>query len=152
MKRRYTLKTLIDTPLKRALSPSSFAMAALEGREGGGIGDLRAGTGAPPQPHLGIPKRRGRCSRAQRAAPSRRVGLWSGGWPHGLLRARPPLTTPRHHVERVAEAGRRAACQGAGEEDGPARRGRVLRHAGDLRPRCAGARYVSARQARYSCP
>ena len=62
MKRRYTLKTLIDTPLKRALSPSSFAMAALEGREGGGIGDLRAGTGAPPQPHLGTPKRRGRSS------------------------------------------------------------------------------------------
>ena len=121
MKRRYTLKTLIDTPLKRALSPSSFAMAALEGREGGGIGDLRAGTGAPPQPHLGTPKRRGRCSRAQRAAPSRRVGLWSGGWPHGLLRARPPLGTlgahgadnreaselaahlpPPHHLEREA--------------------------------------------------
>ena len=38
---------------------------------------MRAGTGAPPQPHLGTPKQRGCCSRAQRAAPSRWVGLWS---------------------------------------------------------------------------
>ena len=57
--------------------------AYLHAQTGGGIGDLGAGTGAPPQPHLGTPKRRGRCSRAQRAAPSRRVGLWSGGQPHG---------------------------------------------------------------------
>ena len=85
------------------------------------------------------------------------------------------MTTPRHHVERVAEAGRRGACEGTGEEDGPARRRRVLRHAGDLWgpgaqvprcpgaqvPRCAGAQVrrcavrictVSARQARILAP
>lgn len=69
------------------------------------------------------------------------------------------MTTPRHHVERVAEAGRRGACEGTGEEDGPARRRRVLRHAGDLWGPGAQVRRcavrictVSARQARILAP
>ena len=38
----YTLKTLIETPLKRARSPSSFAMALLEAGQdhGGDIGEM----------------------------------------------------------------------------------------------------------------
>eukprot|EP00964_Phaeocystis_antarctica_P043989 scaffold25251_cov65-Phaeocystis_antarctica.AAC.7 len=47
-----------------------------------------AGTRAPLQPHFGIQAARALLQDPQRAAVRKRAGFWSGGWPHGLLRAR----------------------------------------------------------------
>ena len=107
--RRYTLKTLIDTPLKRARSPSSFAMAALEGRKGRGIGDVRAGIGAPRS--LSSAPLSGGGAPLGLREPPRAGGRASGGWPHGhgLLRARPVMSTLGAHGADNREAGELAA-------------------------------------------
>ena len=76
----------------------------------------------------------------------------------GLLRGRPPFRPPLppghpYHVKRVAETRRCAARQSSGEEDGPARCRRILRHAGDLwgQAKCTYVSARTARQAWYAC-
>eukprot|EP00964_Phaeocystis_antarctica_P101927 scaffold67373_cov69-Phaeocystis_antarctica.AAC.4 len=62
--------------------------------KGGDIGDCTSGRHACQRcrgfPHAS--KRRGLPSLAQRAAPSKWVGFWSGGWPHGPTESEGTLT------------------------------------------------------------
>ena len=52
--------------------------------KGGDIGGFRQGPGRQRRLSLSA-KRRGLSSRAQRAALSKRLGFWSGGWPRQPL-------------------------------------------------------------------
>ena len=69
----------------KRLADSVVGAASCEGAKGvidiGGYGQ-RAGTGALPRPLFGSQAARALCSVAEGSLVSKRVGFWSGRWPH----------------------------------------------------------------------